>query len=87
MEDYVLEAEKIEEQIIGWYRHFHENPELGFHEKDTADTIADILSGFEGITVTRPCKTGVMGVLKGSFPGRTVAFRCLLYTSPSPRDA
>ncbi|MCB7319270.1 M20 metallopeptidase family protein [Lacrimispora sp. 210928-DFI.3.58] len=87
MEDYVLEAEKIEEQIIGWYRHFHENPELGFHEKDTADTIADILSGFEGITVTRPCKTGVMGVLKGSFPGRTVAFRADIDALPIEEQA
>ena len=34
-----------EKQILGWYRHFHEHPEISGKEVETTNTIAKILDG------------------------------------------
>lgn len=65
----------MEGELSQWFQWLHRHPELGLQEYETADYIEARLSELEGIKVTRPCRTGVMGVLKGPFPGRTVAFR------------
>lgn len=75
MDEYWVRAEKLEPRIIGWYQRLHENPELGFQEQETAAWIENVLKEMDGVEVSRPCPTGVMGVLKGSCLGRTVAFR------------
>jgi metal-dependent amidase/aminoacylase/carboxypeptidase family protein len=36
-------ARSIEEKIIQWRRHFHQNPELGNREFKTAEKVADHL--------------------------------------------
>ncbi|WP_316245995.1 amidohydrolase [Bacillus sp. E214] len=35
-----------EEQILGWYHHFHEHPEISGKEFETTNTIAEILDSF-----------------------------------------
>lgn len=62
------------EQMKLWRRHFHENPELSFEEFETADYIAKALEEM-GVEVTRPTKTGVVGIIKGGKPGKTVGLR------------
>ena len=62
-------------ELIRIRRHFHENPELGFEEVQTSAHIADILEGL-GLEVRRNvAKTGVVALLKGAKPGKTVAIR------------
>ena len=62
-------------ELIRIRRHFHENPELGFEEVRTSARIADILEGL-GLEVRRNvAKTGVVALLKGAKPGKTVAIR------------
>ncbi|NMC32004.1 MAG: amidohydrolase [Veillonellaceae bacterium] len=62
-------------ELIQIRRHFHENPELGFEEIKTSARIAEIMEGL-GLEVQRDvAKTGVIALLKGDKPGKTVAVR------------
>ena len=65
----------IEEQVIEWRRDFHENPELSNREFETAKKIAAHLESLGIETTTGVAKTGVVGILKGDHPGKTVALR------------
>ncbi|HEY7496854.1 MAG TPA: M20 family metallopeptidase, partial [Candidatus Tectomicrobia bacterium] len=64
------------ESLVALRRDFHRHPELSFQEHRTAEMIAERLhaAGLEvhtGIGGT----TGVMGILHGDKPGRTIAWR------------
>ncbi|MEJ7660069.1 MAG: amidohydrolase [Hymenobacter sp.] len=62
-------------QVVSWRRDLHEHPELGNEETRTAQLIAAQLKSL-GIEVqTGVARTGVVGILKGGKPGRTVALR------------
>lgn len=66
----------METQMIEWRRHFHQYPELSFHEVKTPAMIADILRGLQVDEVrTGVGGRGVVGVLRGGQPGKTVAIR------------
>jgi amidohydrolase len=62
-------------KIIEWRRHIHQNPELSFKEVSTSSYVEDALKTFGNIQVSRPTATSVIGILKGTKPGKTVAFR------------
>jgi amidohydrolase len=65
----------VEAGVIALRRDIHANPELGFQEKRTAALVAKRLRKL-GIEVREGVgKTGVVGVLRGAKPGRTVALR------------
>jgi len=56
-------------------RDFHQHPELGFQEHRSSDRIAKMLECW-GIEVTRHVGgTGVVGVLDGARPGRSIGLR------------
>lgn len=62
-------------ELVNIRRHLHENPELGFEEVATAQYIADYLAGL-GLEVTsQVAKTGVVALIRGAWPGKTVAIR------------
>ena len=68
-------AEKIESKVIEWRRDFHQNPELSNREFETAKKIAKHLKSL-GLEVSENiAKTGVVGLLKGDNPGKTIALR------------
>jgi amidohydrolase len=75
-------ANEIKEQIAGmrnWLveirRTIHSHPELGFEEVETSRLVSEWLERF-GIEVKRGvAKTGVVGLLRGGAPGKTVAIR------------
>jgi amidohydrolase len=63
------------EDLTAIRRDLHEHPELGFQEHRTAGIVADTLRSW-GIEVTTGIGgTGVLGVLTGSRPGRTIGLR------------
>lgn len=64
-----------ESEVIEWRRHIHQNPELSFKEFNTSNYVAELLKSFGNIEVIRPTKTSVIGILKGTKLGKTVAFR------------
>jgi amidohydrolase len=64
----------LEQEIIAIRRHIHKNPELGGNEYNTAKFIESKLESFK-IPYKRIDKTGSIGTIKGSKPGKTVALR------------
>lgn len=70
------QVKDLEEQLLTWRRHMHMHPELSFQEYETSNYIESQLKSFgNGIEISRPTKTSVMAVIKGSKPGRTIALR------------
>ena len=68
-------SDKIEQKVIEWRRHVHQNPELSNREFETAKYIETHIRSL-GISVqTGVAKTGVVGILKGKKPGKVVALR------------
>jgi amidohydrolase len=68
-------ATAIEQDLLAWRRHLHQNPELSNREVATATFIADKLRSFGLEPQTGIAKTGVVAVLKGAQPGPVVALR------------
>ncbi|MFP8489766.1 amidohydrolase [Gracilimonas sp. Q87] len=68
-------ADEIEEQVIEWRRHFHENPELSNREFGTAAYIADYLNELGLKVETEIAHTGVVAILKGGKPGPVIGLR------------
>ncbi|GHH03674.1 M20 aminoacylase family protein [Pseudodonghicola xiamenensis] len=63
------------DELTAIRRDLHEHPELGFEEIRTSGIVAEKLKSW-GIEVTTGIgKTGVVGVLKGSKPGKTIGLR------------
>ena len=63
------------EELTEIRRDFHQHPEIGFEEHRTSARVAALLESW-GVAVTRGIgKTGVVGVLDGARPGRTIGLR------------
>lgn len=62
--------------IVAWRRDIHENPELQYDVHRTAGRVAELLKKF-GVdeVATAIGRTGVVGVIKGRGPGRTIGLR------------
>ena len=63
------------DELTAIRRDFHEHPELGFEEVRTSGIVAEKLRSW-GIEVTTGIgKTGVVGVIEGNRPGKTIGLR------------
>src|SRR5437764_3746793 len=68
-------ARKVEPKVVACRRDIHQHPELGNREFRTSKLIADRLRDL-GIEMRTPiAHTGVVGILRGAKPGRTVGLR------------
>jgi amidohydrolase len=65
----------LKDEVVTLRRDFHQNPELGDEEFQTAKKIADYLRGCELDVQTGVNKTGVVGLLKGINKGPTLMLR------------
>jgi amidohydrolase len=75
MELMQVQLDDIFEEMVGWRRYLHQHPELSFQEEKTSAFIAGHLRSW-GIEVrTNVGGHGLVGILKGSSPGPTVALR------------
>lgn len=66
---------EFSEDLVALRRDFHEHPELGMEEFRTSKIVAKLLSEWGIETHTEIGKTGVVGVLKGNKPGRSIGLR------------
>ena len=66
--------QRVFDDVIRWRRAIHERPELGFQEEHTAALIEETLRA-AGVETKRVAKTGVLGVLAGRRPGKTLGLR------------
>jgi amidohydrolase len=62
--------------IVAWRRDIHQNPELGYDVHRTAAKAAELLKSF-GVdeVITGVGRTGVVGVIRGRGPGKTIGLR------------
>lgn len=81
------EIKNIEQDIILWRRHIHQNPELSFHEYETKEYIKSILETFEGIEIVSSTDTSVIGILQGKEKGETIAFKADIDALPIQEDS
>ena len=66
---------RINNYVVAWRRRIHAAPELSFHEVLTSMAIAGELKRLGWQVKTGVGGTGVVGLLKGKGPGKTVALR------------
>ena len=69
------EVAKRLDSMVALRRDFHRHPELSFQEKRTAQIIAERLSAAKLEVKTGIAGTGVVGILRGDKPGKTIAWR------------
>jgi amidohydrolase len=69
------QAAAIEAKLVAWRRDIHQHPELGDQENRTARLVTEHLRSLGLEVRTGIARTGVVGILKGAKPGRTVALR------------
>ncbi len=75
MEAILKQLEELYPEMVELRRYFHQHPELSFHEVNTPAKIADYLMDL-GIEVRSGVGgRGVVGYIRGSRPGKTVALR------------
>ncbi len=65
---------------------FHMNPELAFNEIETSKTVANELEKLDIQVKTNIAQTGVMGLMNGKYPGRTVLLRADMDALPISED-
>ena len=66
---------KLRQWLVDVRRDLHMHPEISFQEKRTTHKISEMLAGF-GVEVQKfPDMTGVLGLIRGSATGPTIALR------------
>ncbi|HSG92054.1 MAG TPA: M20/M25/M40 family metallo-hydrolase, partial [Pseudomonadales bacterium] len=73
--EWTEEIDRRHDGLVGLRRDFHRHPELSHEERRTAEIIAERLHAAKLDVRTGLGRTGVVGVLHGDRPGRTVAWR------------
>jgi amidohydrolase len=68
-------AQHLAEELVQLRRTIHQNPELGFEEHKTADLVASSLRRVEIPVESGVGKTGVVAIIEGAQPGKTIAVR------------
>ncbi|MEN8904891.1 MAG: M20 family metallopeptidase [Clostridiales bacterium] len=68
-------SNEIIEDIINTRRYLHSNPELSFQEFKTSKFIKNKLLSYGIETHDEIAQTGVKGILRGKFSGKTIAIR------------
>jgi amidohydrolase len=76
----------VRDELIRDRRHLHANPELSFEEHETAAYVAERLRSLGIETRTGVGKTGVVGVIRGGSPGKTVMLRADMDALPIQED-
>ena len=68
-------VKQYSDEMIQIRRHIHEHPELSNEEFKTTELIKEKLTEYGVEIVDIGLKTGVVGILRGKNPGKTVAIR------------
>ncbi|RYL89321.1 amidohydrolase [Sporolactobacillus sp. THM7-4] len=70
-----VEDKAFEQQLIGYRRKLHENPELSMEEYETTKAIEGWLDEAGVETIDLPLETGVLAIINGKKPGPVIALR------------
>jgi amidohydrolase len=74
---------RINQLVVEWRREIHTHPELGFAEHRTSALVERELKRV-GIPCRRMAQTGVVGLLEGARPGKTLLLRADMDALPIP---
>lgn len=77
----------ITDEVLRWRRHIHSHPCLSFQEVPTADYIAQEISAFGGLEISRPLENSVIAVLRGAHPGPMWALRADIDALPLQEES
>jgi len=80
-------AESLRSDIVGLRRHFHQHPELGLKEFETAKKVEGILRDLGLETKSFVKGTGVCGYLRGEKAGKTFALRADMDALPVQEES
>ena len=75
MNDFQASLQANYEEMVAWRRYLHQNPELSFHEYHTAEFVANHLQSWDIEVRKNVGGNGIVGLLRGSSEGPTVALR------------
>ncbi|MFZ4121512.1 MAG: M20 metallopeptidase family protein [Caulobacterales bacterium] len=84
--DWLAAAEALQPETIALRRAIHEEPELGLFTPKTTDKVKAALAGLPLTFREGPSTTGLMAILEGAKPGRTVLLRGDMDALPMPED-
>ena len=79
-------AERLTPQLVELRKQLHQHPELAFEEHETAKAVAAYLTKLKIPFKTGIGKTGIVAVLEGSRPGRTIGIRADMDALPIHED-
>mgnify|MGYP001149239599 CR=1 FL=1 len=68
-------AQEYHQEIIDTRRHLHAHPELSFHEYETSAYVIEMLKKLNIPYQEKVADTGVVAIIEGKNPGKTVALR------------
>lgn len=71
----MAEVDALTPQVIAWRRALHQQPEVAFHEFETAKYIRAVLAQIPDLDVSHPTATSTVARLRGETAGRTIAVR------------
>ena len=74
-QDIGKETEELKEELVAVRRDLHMHPELAFEEHRTSDIVAQHLRSLGYEVQTGIAQTGVVGLLEGGQPGKTLMLR------------
>lgn len=80
------EIKTVGPEVIEWRRTMHRHPELSYQEHWTSSYIEEQLKEMDGIEISRPTKTSVLGIIRGAHPGRKVGLRADIDALPIQED-
>lgn len=69
------QIENVMSEVFEWRRTLHRHPELSFEEHWTSQFIEDELKKLDGVEISRPTPTSVLGIIKGAHPGKKIGLR------------
>ena len=70
-----LEIRALQSQLVEWRRHLHQQPEIGFQERLTANFVAHKLKQWGIDYQTGIAQTGILATIKSDNPGAVLAIR------------
>ena len=68
-------VERRTSELVALRRRLHEHPELAFEEHETAKAVVGYLQALGVLLRTGVGKTGVVALIEGSQPGRSIGIR------------
>ena len=75
------------QKVVEWRRHLHAHPEVSFKEFETTEYLVQQLAQYPEIEIIRPAATGLLAVLKGGKPGKTIGLRADIDALPITEEA